>query len=296
MQREKLLIVLMILLAPISYGQNSGQNVLKTSEQAYQEHSPIAHHKIALEVLNESEKWINAFNEGNTKKCVESYHSNAVMRAMPFGVKKGSQAINNFWKPFIESGASNLVYTDVAIEVVNESTALISANWSMNVGRGTIYQEKWEKKDNIWKLTYDDFEVLEQFEKPRINTNPATASHQALEEVINASIDWINGFNSHNSTICGNGYSDDATMNAVPFTSLHHKAAIQEFWAKLIADGAKNLTYHNPKFTVIAPERVLVSSRWSMNIGEGKIYQEKWIKEKGKWILGYDEFQVVKQY
>lgn len=265
-------------------------------QQSFQEHSPLAHHQVALEVLEASKNWINAFNNGNGQACVDAYSENAVMHAIPFGVKKGTKEIMNFWKPFIASGANNLVYTNVRVEVANESTAFLSANWSMNVGKGIIYQEKWEKINDKWILTYDDFEVLEQFETPKENETPPTASHLVLEAVINASMTWTNGFNAQNSTICGSGYAKEASLNAIPFANLHDKEAIHSFWKKLIADGAKNLTYHNPSFQVLTPKRVQLSSSWSMNIGEGKIYQEKWVKENDTWLLDYDEFQVLQQY
>ena len=166
----------------------------------------------------------------------------------------------------------------------------------MNVGRGIIFQEKWEKKDNKWLLTYDNFEVLEQFETPKANSTNPIASHLILEDVIKASIKWVNGFNSGNAKSCANGYITDATMNAVPFASVHNKTDIEGFWKKLITDGAKNLTYHNPTFKVLSDNSVFLSSLWSMNIGEGKIYQEKWDKKGNEWLLTYDEFQVFKQY
>lgn len=279
-----------------SFAQSNERNVKLNHQQAYQEHSPLAHHHVALEVLQASKEWINDFNKGNSQKCVDRYADNATMRAMPFGIKKGKTAILNFWQPFIESGASNLIYTNVKIEVVDEKTVFLSANWSMNVGRGVIYQEKWEKVDNKWFFTYDDFELLEKFETPRINKTPTTESHEVLEDVIKASIKWTNGFNSRKSEICGNGYSTNATLNAVPFASLNDKDSIHKFWSKLINDGGTNLTYHNPTFEVITSTRVKLSAAWSMNIGEGKIYQEKWIKDNNAWVLGYDEFRVLKQY
>lgn len=268
----------------------------KQITQSFQEHSPLAHHKVALEVLEASKNWINAFNLGNSQHCAEGYSENAIIHVMPFGEKKGAEEIMDFWKSFIASGANNLVYTNVRIEVANQTTAFLSANWSMNIGTGIIYQEKWEKIKNKWVLTYDNFEVLEQFDTPKEDKTSPIASHLVLEAVINASMAWTNGFNAQNSTICGSGYTKDASMNAVPFANLHDKKAIHHFWEKLIADGAKNLTYHNPTFQVLTPKRVLLSSNWSMNIGEGKIYQEKWIKENGSWFLDYDEFQVLKQY
>ncbi len=264
--------------------------------QSYQEHGTTAHHEVALEVLSASKNWIEQFNKGNTRACLDRYDNNATMSAMPFGIKKGIKEISEFWTPFIASGATNLIYTNVRIEVVNKTTVFLSANWSMNVGRGVIYQEKWEKKDGEWVYTYDNFQILEQFKTPRPNTTNPVASHIALEEAIKTSITWTNGFNSGKSAICGNGYSDNATMNAVPFASINGKEGIKGFWAKMMQDGAKNLIYHNPTFKAITNKAVVLSSQWSMNIGEGNVYQEKWEKKDGKWVLTYDEFEVLTQY
>lgn len=264
--------------------------------QSYTQHSPTRHHEVALEVLNASKKWIEEFNKGNAAKCVAGYTKNAVMSAMPFGIKKGRKEISEFWTPFMASGATNLVYTNVRIEVANATTAYISANWSMNVGSGVIYQEKWEKKEGIWLLAYDNFQVLEQFDTPRENKTNPVASHEVIEKAINASIEWTNGFNSGKGTVCAEGYSENATMNAIPFASINGKKGIQDFWVKLINDGASNLIYHNPTFTATTNNVVTLSSDWSMNIGEGKVYQEKWELVNNKWVLTYDEFEVVKQY
>lgn len=268
----------------------------KKIEQSYIQHDPTAHHQIALEVLNASKQWINAFNTGNSDYCVAAYLEDAVMRATPFGLSTGTDKIGEFWKPFVASGATNLIYTNVAIEVVNATTALLSANWSMNVGEGIIYQEKWVKKGTDWKLAYDDFEVVQKYDTPKTKDLDPIASHKVLEEVIKASIQWTKGFNSQNSAICGNGYTANATMNAVPFASVHDQKSITEFWDNLIQQGAKNLIYHTPKFEAITSNRVKLSSQWSMNIGEGSIYQEKWIQKDGQWLLEYDEFEVLKKY
>ncbi|MDY8135491.1 hypothetical protein [Aquimarina sp. 2201CG5-10] len=265
-------------------------------KQSYTNQESTAHHSIALEVLQASKDWINAFNQGNVSTCIAGYKKDAVMRATPFGLKQGETEIEAFWKPFIESGASNLIYTNVAIEVINKTTALLSANWSMNIGRGVIYQEKWIKENNKWVLVYDDFEVKEQYETPKENPTNPIGSHLLLEDVINSSIKWIEGFNAGNGDICGEGYTKNATMNAIPFTNLHSKTDIQSFWNTLMNDGASNLIYNNPKFEVINTTVIKLSSDWSMNIGEGKIYQEKWVKENDTWLLDYDEFEVLKQY
>lgn len=292
-----ILLIVFNVLSLISCKQEIKEEVKEvTIKQSYTTHSPTAYHKIALEVLNASKEWIQYFNQGNAEACVQGYDENATMSAMPFGIKTGTKAISEFWTPFIASGATNLVYTNVQIEIVNETTAFLSANWSMNVGKGIIFQEKWEKKGGKWKLTYDNFQVLEEFKTPKDNNTNPTGSHEILEEVIKASVKWINGFNAGDGSVCGNGYTKNATMNAVPFASINGKEGIEEFWKKLIADGAKNLIYHNPTFKVATDDTVLLSSQWSMNIGEGQIYQEKWNRINDQWLLTYDEFQVVKQY
>ncbi|EZH72851.1 hypothetical protein ATO12_22240 [Aquimarina atlantica] len=290
-------ILCLILIVSIAWIQDKPEEKKETVKQSYAEHSPTAHHEIALEVLNASKEWILAFNKGKSNTCIEGYDPKAMMSAQPFGIKRGVREITDFWQPFIQSGATNLIYTDLSIEVVNTSTALLSANWSMNVGRGVIFQEKWEKKKGKWVLTYDDFEVVEQFKTSKENKTNPIASHQMLEAVIKASIHITKGFNTQNTETFTNGYLENATMNAIPMAKLvHGKPKITQFWQKLITSGAKNLTYHNPTFRVVSPNGVKISSDWSMNIGEGKIYQEKWVKKDGTWMLSYDEFQVLKMY
>lgn len=287
------ILVIAIVTSFIACNPKVKENVVK---QSYTSHTPTAYHTTALEVLKASKEWIQNFNKGNGEACVSGYTENAVMSAMPFGLKKGKKEIANFWIPFLESGANNLVYTNVKVEVANENTAFLSANWSMNVGRGIIFQEKWEKKDGVWKLTYDDFQVLEQFKTPQENKTNPIGSHLVLEQVIKTSIKWIDGFNAGESTLCGNGYSEDAQMNAIPFASINGQKGIEGFWKKLITDGANNLTYHKPIFEATTDHSVLIASQWSMNIGEGQIYQEKWERINNKWLLSYDEFEVLKKY
>ena len=88
------------------------------------------------------------------------------MQATPMGTFTGKEAIDGFWRPFMASGAGQLVYENIKLEVVDESTVVLSADWRMNVGRGIITKEKWVKQsDGNWLLEQDDFEVLEQFNK-----------------------------------------------------------------------------------------------------------------------------------
>ena len=115
-------------------------------------------------VLETSAKWIESFNKGNTDACVAGYQTDAVINAKPLGTFKGIKEIDAFWRPFMKSGAGELKYSDVKLQVVDASTVLLSASWTMNVGRGIITKEKWVlQNDCKWLLAQDDFEVQENF-------------------------------------------------------------------------------------------------------------------------------------
>ena len=119
---------------------------------------------VSNEVLRASRQWITNFNEGNVDACVAGYLPDAVMEAKPMGTFRGTPEIEGFWRPFISSGATDLEYHEVTLEVIDESTVHLSANWRMNVGHGVITLEKWVRQPNgQWLLAYDAFEVLEQF-------------------------------------------------------------------------------------------------------------------------------------
>jgi ketosteroid isomerase-like protein len=120
--------------------------------------------KIKQAVLVCSQKWIEAFNKGDTNTCIAGYQVDAVINAKPLGTFKGTGEIDGFWRPFMASGAGELKYSDVKLEVVDASTVLLSASWSMNVGRGIITLEKWVlQSDGNWLLVQDDFEIQENF-------------------------------------------------------------------------------------------------------------------------------------
>ncbi len=116
------------------------------------------------DVLRASQEWITHFNDGDVDFCVATYLPNAVIEATPMGTFRGTQEIDGFWRPFMSSGATDLQYEEVTLEIIDETTAHLSARWSMNVGRGVITLEKWVKQSNgQWLLAHDAFEVLEQF-------------------------------------------------------------------------------------------------------------------------------------
>ncbi len=121
-------------------------------------------YKVEAEVLERSRQWIQDFNNKNVKGCVDAYTADAVMNARPMGTYKGIGEIEGFWKPFIETGAAELEYSNVEVAVENENTVLLRADWKMNIGKGVVIQERWVKQsDGKWLLEYDDFEVQEQY-------------------------------------------------------------------------------------------------------------------------------------
>jgi ketosteroid isomerase-like protein len=120
--------------------------------------------KIKQAILVCSQKWIEAFNKGDADTCIAGYQVDAVINAKPLGTFKGTSEIDAFWRPFMASGASELKYSDVKLEVVDASTVLLSASWTMNVGRGIITLEKWVlQNEGNWLLAQDDFEIQENF-------------------------------------------------------------------------------------------------------------------------------------
>ena len=119
---------------------------------------------IKQSVLNCSQKWIENFNKGDVESCLAGYHPEAVINAKPLGTFKGTAEIDAFWRPFMGSGASDLKYENVNLKVVDAFTVILSASWSMNVGRGIITMEKWVLQNNgNWLLVQDDFEIHENF-------------------------------------------------------------------------------------------------------------------------------------
>ncbi len=120
---------------------------------------------VKKQVLATSKQWIASFNNGDINGCADAYRPNAVMDARPVGQFIGRKAILDFWQQFVQStGATDLVYKDVSIEVLDEHNAVLSANWQMNVGRGYISRELWQRQESgQWLLGEDDFTVVEQF-------------------------------------------------------------------------------------------------------------------------------------
>ena len=63
-----------------------------------------------------------------------------------------------------QTGATNLEYDHVRVEVDSPTRVRLAADWRMNVGRGVITKELWVRQsDGVWRLEEDHFEVQERW-------------------------------------------------------------------------------------------------------------------------------------
>jgi ketosteroid isomerase-like protein len=106
--------------------------------------------------------WVNAFNAGDASGCANSYEEEAVMNAKPFGTFKGREEILGFWTKCIGDGLSDVNYIDPQIEVIDETSAILTSKWKMNKAQGVITKELWVlQSDGTALLREDNFEALE---------------------------------------------------------------------------------------------------------------------------------------
>ena len=108
-----------------------------------------------------SERWKAAFNAGDASGCADQYETDAVMHARPFGTFNGTDAIKAFWQNLISDGYTNVDYIDPKVEVMDDTSAVLTSGWRMNKASGVIHKELWViQADGSAKLREDDFEAL----------------------------------------------------------------------------------------------------------------------------------------
>lgn len=111
-------------------------------------------------VRKASSQWQAAFNAGDAAGCAAQYEQNAVMHARPFGVFNGIKGIQHFWDNLINDGYADVSYVNPRIEVVDDHSARLTADWTMNNASGVIHNELWViQTDGTAKLREDDFEA-----------------------------------------------------------------------------------------------------------------------------------------
>lgn len=122
------------------------------------------HHDSLTAVLNASKNWIKHFNHGDVNYCISAYAPDAMLEADPIGIFSGRENIDAFWRPFVQSGATDLVFSDIWIKEIDENTVHLGAKWHMNIGQGEIVLEEWIKTESgTWKLSLDQLEIQKQF-------------------------------------------------------------------------------------------------------------------------------------
>ncbi|MEM9090062.1 MAG: isochorismatase [Cyanobacteria bacterium P01_F01_bin.53] len=126
-----------------------------------QEMSGKAQKDVVLEAVNTaSERWQVAFNRGDAAGCAAQYEAAAVMTAKPLGTFTGTVEIQSFWQKLIDDGFCDVEYLAPTIEVIDETSAVLSAGWKMNKAQGVIHRELWVLQgDGMAKLREDYFEV-----------------------------------------------------------------------------------------------------------------------------------------
>jgi ketosteroid isomerase-like protein len=117
--------------------------------------------KILEAVRQASQRWQQAFNDGDAARCAKEYEKTAIMHARPFGTFTGTSAIQAFWQKLIDDGFSNVAYIDPQIKVIDKNCAILTSGWKMNKAQGVIHNELWIlQSDGKAKLREDDFEAI----------------------------------------------------------------------------------------------------------------------------------------
>ena len=111
-------------------------------------------------VKKASGRWQSAFNSGDAAGCAAQYETTAVMHARPFGTFTGTSEIQGFWQKLVDDGYADVEYMEPNIEVIDETSAVLTSGWKMNKAEGVIHKELWVLQENgIAKLREDDFEA-----------------------------------------------------------------------------------------------------------------------------------------
>ena len=129
-------------------------------------------------------------------------------------------------------------------------------------------------------------------------TQTTELSHETKERVLAAvklaSTRWQTAFNSGSAEGAAAQYEVDALMVAKPFGEYRGRDQIQAFWQDLIEKGLSDVTYIEPKITVVSENAALLASGWKMNAAHGVITKELWVLQPdGKALLREDHFEAL---
>ena len=112
--------------------------------------------------MDASGQWKTFFNQGNAAGCASMYEESATMVAKPFGVYEGREEIEAFWQNLIKQGFAEVTYLGPKIEVINDSSTVLTSHWVMNNAQGVITRELWVlQSDGTMQLREDHFEAIQ---------------------------------------------------------------------------------------------------------------------------------------
>lgn len=113
-----------------------------------------------------------------------------------------------------------------------------------------------------------------------------------IRKTRDASRQWQRFFNEGDAAGCASLYEESAVMEAKPFGRFRGRAAIEAFWAKLIADGFADIAYIEPTIITDGADAAILSSGWRMNKARGVITKERWVLQSdGSVLLREDAFE-----
>lgn len=119
------------------------------------------------------------------------------------------------------------------------------------------------------------------------------AAKEAVRNAIEAaSEEWKTAFNAGSAAGAAAVYEPDAIMVVKPFGTFKGRAAIQGFWANIIAQGLTNVRYAGTKVEILDRQSGVLSADWQMNKAAGTITKELWVLQNdGRALLREDFFE-----
>ena len=125
-------------------------------------HKTQQDYQLQIAVAKASKAWKDAFNSGDAKAATAMYEEGAVMHVKPFGTFTGKAEIFTFWSDLIDKGFNDVIYANTVTKTIDQKSASIAADWSMNHAKGIITKELWVlQPDGRALLREDHFEVVQ---------------------------------------------------------------------------------------------------------------------------------------
>ncbi|CAF1312140.1 unnamed protein product, partial [Didymodactylos carnosus] len=131
----------------------------------------------------------------------------------------------------------------------------------------------------------------------------ATSPKEDEAQLLAASTEWIRRFNMADFKYVVDTYLPTAKLYArnagAASLPLIGREQIGKFWNNFYKEtNATNLIYYDRKIVITGPGRGESSSRWTMNVDDGFIDRETWVRnsETGIWSIAFDDFTVEQSY